>query len=300
VSVPLWDEQSGFYKDVVVEPDGTSHCIDVYSWVGLIPLFACEVVDRRLLENVPRFAGFLSRYGGGTFLGNIVCACPEHENEKGEHLLSLVDAPRLSRILQRLLNEEEFLSRYGIRALSRLHATHRDLGYIPGIGHTYMEYVAGESTSGLFGGNSNWRGPIWMPCNYALIQSLEKFHRYLGDGFKVSVPAEGGAELTLAQVATLIAERLVDTFRRDENGRIPALPPDSPYQNDPNWKDLLLFHEYFHGDTGLGLGAAHQTGWTGLVANLVQRRYRRDIPAYWRARRVAAPRQPEHEAETHA
>ena len=282
VSVPLWDEESGFFKDVVVEPDGTPHRIDVYSWVGLIPLFACEVVDKRLLRNVPRFNALLSHRGGGLFHGNVVCACPEHENARGEHLLSLVDAPRLARILQRLLNEDEFLSRYGIRSVSRLHASHRDLGYVPGIGHTYMQYLPGESNSGLFGGNSNWRGPIWMPCNFTLVQSLEKFHRYLGDDFRVSVPAAGGAEMTLREVATLIAERIVDMFRRDALGRIPSLPPDSPFQNDPNWRDLLLFHEYFHGDTGLGLGASHQTGWSGLVANLVMRRYRRNIPAFWR------------------
>jgi len=282
VSVPLWDEASGFFKDVVVEPNGTPHRIDVYSWVGLIPLFASEVIDQRLLANVPRFRSLLRKHATGAFQGNVVCACPETENRRGEHLLSLVDAPRLVRILQRLLNEDEFLSRYGIRAVSRVHANYRDLGYVPGVGQCQMEYVPGESNSGLFGGNSNWRGPIWMPCNFTLIQALEKFHRYLGNDFKVSVPAAGGAELTLRDIATLISERLVDIFRRDDQGRIPALPDDSPFQKDPNWKDLLLFHEYFHGDTGQGLGAAHQTGWTGLIANLVMRRYRKDIPAYWR------------------
>ncbi|MGR9107201.1 MAG: MGH1-like glycoside hydrolase domain-containing protein [Gammaproteobacteria bacterium] len=282
VSVPLWDEDSGFFKDVVVEPNGAPHRIDVYSWVGLIPLFACEVVDQRLLVNVPRFRAMLRRHGMGLFHGNIVCACPESENQRGEHLLSLVDAPRLVRILQRLLDENEFLSRYGIRAVSARHASHRDLGFIPGIGHTTMEYVPGESNSGLFGGNSNWRGPIWMPCNFTLIQALEKFHRFLGSDFKVRVMAAGGAEMTLREIATLISERLVDLFRRDPQGRIPALSSASPFQNDPNWRELLLFHEYFHGDTGEGLGAAHQTGWTGLVANLIMRRYRKDIPAYWR------------------
>jgi len=281
-SVPLWDEASGFFKDVVIEPNGTPHRIDVYSWVGLIPLFASEVIDQRLLTNAPRFRAMLRRHAMGMFRDNVVCACPETENRRGEHLLSLVDAPRLARILQRLLNEDEFLSPYGIRAVSRIHTEHRDLGYIPGVGHTWMEYVPGESNSGLFGGNSNWRGPIWMPCNFTLIQALEKFHRYLGNEFRISVPAAGGAELNLREIATLIAERLVDIFRRDEQGRIPALPADSPFQHDPNWRDLLLFHEYFHGDTGLGLGAAHQTGWTGLIANLVMRRYRRDIPSYWR------------------
>ena len=280
-SVSLWDKESGFFKDVVAEPNGTQHRIDIYSWVGLIPLFACEVIDQRLLQNVPRFTALLHQHGGGLFQGNQVCACPEQENERGEHLLSLVDTPRLVRMLQRLLNEDEFLSRYGIRALSRVHATHKDLGEIPGIGHTQIEYVPGESNSELFGGNSNWRGPIWMPCNFTLIQSLEKFHRYLGSEFKVSVPAAGGAEQTLKEIATLIAERQVDMFRRDAQGKIPALPPNSPFQNDPNWKNLLLFHEYYHGDSGQGMGAAHQTGWTGLIANLVMRCYRKGIPTFW-------------------
>jgi hypothetical protein len=284
-SVPLWDDESGFFKDVVIEPNGAPHRIDVYSWVGLIPLFASEVIDQRLLVHVPRFRAMLRRHAMGRFQGSIVCACPETENERGEHLLSLVDAPKLVRILERLLDEQEFLSPYGIRSVSARHATHKDLGYLPGVGQTAMEYVPGESNSGLFGGNSNWRGPIWMPCNFTLIQALEKFQRYLGDDFKIRVKAEGGAELTLREIATLIAERLVKLFRRDLAGRIPALPPDSPFQNDPNWKDLLLFHEYFHADNGQGLGAAHQTGWTGLIANLIMRRYRKDIPAYWRERR---------------
>jgi hypothetical protein len=284
-TVPLWDEESGFFKDVVVEPNGTPHRIDVYSWVGLIPLFACEVVDQRLLRHVPRFRELLKPRAMGMFHGNIVCACPETENDRGEHLFALVDAPRLQRILQRLLNEDEFLSRFGVRAVSRLHATHKDLGFIPGIGHTYMEYVPGESNSGLFGGNSNWRGPIWMPCNYTLLQSLEKFHRYLGNNFRLPVAALGGRELTLKEISYFISERLVDIFRHGDGGHIAAFPPDSPFQSDPHWRDLLLFNEYFHGDSGEGLGAAHQTGWTGLVANLVHRRYRSDIPAFWRQRR---------------
>jgi hypothetical protein len=171
-----------------------------------------------------------------------------------------------------------------VRSVSRIHAERSDLGVLPGIGRALIEYVPGESTSGLFGGNSNWRGPIWMPTNYALVQAIEKYHRYYGDGFTVAVPCLGGERLNLKQIATLISERLVDMFRRDETGRIPALPERSPFQTDPFWRDLLLFPEYFHGDTGLGLGAMHQNGWTGLVANLVQRKYRSDIPAFWRER----------------
>jgi hypothetical protein len=280
----LWDPKDRFFKDLITTPDGQCHRIDVFSWVGLIPLFACEIVDRRLLANAPRFARMLREHKGGLFQGNYICACPDWENHRGEHLLALVDHTMLPAILQRLLNEDEFLSPYGVRSLSRIHAQRRDIGTLPGVGMAMIEYVPGESTSGLFGGNSNWRGPVWMPTNYTLIQALEKFHRFLGKEYKVPVPCLGNQELTLAEVAKLIADRLVDIFRRDGSGRVPAFPGNSPFQHDPLWKDLLLFHEYFHGETGQGLGAAHQTGWTGLVANLVMRRYRRDIPEFWRQR----------------
>jgi hypothetical protein len=173
--------------------------------------------------------------------------------------------------------------------VSKLHATHRELGHLPGVGQTMIEYVPGESNSGLFGGNSNWRGPIWMPTNFLLVQALEKYHRFLGDEFTVPVPCLDGRELNLKEIANLIAERLVDIYRRDATGRVRAHPPESPFQHDPYWRDLHLFYEYFHGDTGQGLGASHQTGWTGLIANLVARRYRRDIPRYWRERAQAAP-----------
>ena len=278
----LWDPQDGFFKDLVIGPDGQHQRIDVFSWVGIIPLFACEIVDQRLLKNAPRFAAMLREHGGGLFDGHYICACPDHTNERGEHLLSLVDHTMLPHILQHVLSEHEFLSRYGVRSVSRIHAQRRDLGHIHGVGQAMIEYVPGESNSGLFGGNSNWRGPIWMPTNYTLIQAIEKYHRYLGDSYKVAVPCLGGQELTLKEIASLIAERLVDMLRRDGAGHVPALPPNSPFQRDVHWKDLLLFNEYFHGETGLGLGAMHQTGWTGLVANLVQRKYRSGIPQYWR------------------
>ncbi len=280
-AVSLWDQDAGFFKDLIVTPDGETHRIDVYSWVGLIPLFATEVVDRRLLAAAPRFAEHLRRAKGGQFRGHTICACPEGANGRGEHLLALVDAAMLPRILARLLDETQFLSPYGIRSVSRIHAEYRDLGTLPGVGQALIEYVPGESNSPMFGGNSNWRGPVWMPTNYALVQAIEKFHRYLGDDFRVPVPCEGGRELTLNEIATLVAERLVDLYRRGGDGRIPALQSGPPFNDDPHWKDLSLFYEYFHAETGRGLGAAHQTGWTGLVANLVMRRYRKDIPAYW-------------------
>ncbi len=275
-SASLWDFEDGFFKDLLITPHGESHHIDVYSWVGLIPLFACEVIEPRLLASAPRFRALLREHKGGLFRGNYICACPEWENARGEHLLALVDHSQLPRILERLLDEEQFCSPFGIRSLSRIHRHQRDLGYLPGIGEATIEYLPGESNSGLFGGNSNWRGPIWIPTNYLLIQALEKYHQFLGDNFSAPVPQLDGQALNLRQIATLIADRLVGLYRRDEQGRIPAMPQDAPpYGDDP---PLYNFHEYFHAETGQGLGAAHQTGWSALIANLVMRQYQRDIP----------------------
>ena len=283
-SESMWDDLDGFFKDLLVEPDGTSHHIDVFSWVGLIPLFASEIIDERLLEKAPRFRSILNEHAGGLFDGQKVCACPKHVNARGEHLVGLVDETMLPRILKRLLSQDEFLSPYGIRSVSAIHTDLRDLGSLPGIGEAAIEYVPGESTSPAFGGNSNWRGPIWMPTNYMLVLAIEKYHRFLGDGFTIQIPSMGDRDFNLKEVAQLISERLVSIFYRNGNGTIPAYPKDSPFQHDPNWKDLLLFNEYFHAETGQGMGASHQTGWTGLVANLVFRKYRKDIPKFWRNR----------------
>ncbi|MEO8159373.1 MAG: glucosidase [Betaproteobacteria bacterium] len=281
----LWDEADGFFKDQVVTPDGSCKRVDVYSWVGIIPMFACEIVDERLLRRVPRFRQVLERHERGRYDGRKVSGCPVASNARGEQLLSLVDTDWLPRILARVLDEQQFLSPHGIRSVSRLHAEQRDLGTLPGIGRALIEYVPGESNSGLFGGNSNWRGPVWMPTNYMLVQAIEKYHRYLGDDFTIEVPCMQGARMNLKEIATLLSERLVNLFRRDTMGRVPAFAEDSPLQSDPHWRDLLLFNEYFHGETGQGLGASHQTGWTGLVANLVFRRYRTEIPAFWNEQR---------------
>ena len=274
--VSLWDYDDGFFKDLLVTPQNETHHIDVYSWVGLIPLFACEVIDQRLLETAPRFRQLLREHKGGLFQGNYICACPEWENDRGEHLLALVDHSQLPRILERLLNKDEFFSHYGIRSVSKIHQHNRDLGYIPGLGEACIEYLPGESNSGLFGGNSNWRGPIWMPTNYALIQALEKYHRFLGDNFTAPVPQVDGQSLNMRQIAAMIARHLTGLYRQDENGRIPAMRDAAPFTG--NNERLYNFYEYFHAETGQGLGSAHQTGWTGLLANLVMRRYQRDIP----------------------
>ena len=272
----LWDFDAGFFKDLLITPQNEAHYIDVYSWVGLIPLFACEVIDQRLLRSAPRFRELLREHKRGLFRGNYICACPESENDRGEHLLALVDHSQLPRILKRLLNKDEFFSPHGIRSLSKLHQQHHNLGHIPGLGDTHIEYVPGESSSPLFGGNSNWRGPIWIPTNYALIQALEKYHRFLGDGFTAPVPHLENRKLNMREIAAEIAARLVGLYRRDENGNIPAMRSAAPFTGGD--RPLYNFYEYFHAETGQGLGSAHQTGWTGLLANLVMRQYQRDIP----------------------
>jgi hypothetical protein len=282
----LWDEKAGFFKDLITAPDGSWCHIDVYSMVGLIPLFATEVVDRRLLSRAPRFRNRLRMQKGGLFRGHYVCACPEWENDRGEHLLSVVDHTMLQPILSRLLDEAQFLSPFGVRSVSKFHASHCDLGVLPGVGMAMIEYVPGESNSGLFGGNSNWRGPIWLPVNYMLIQSVEKFHRFLGDEFTFAAPCLGGERLTLNGIANLIADRVANIYRRGADGVAPAMQTQPPFRDDPHWRELLLFYEYFHAETGQGLGASHQTGWTGLIANLVLRHYRKEIPAFWSSQQV--------------
>jgi hypothetical protein len=279
--IALWDEEAGFFKDVIVTPEGEQHRIDVYSMVGLIPLFACEIIDQRLLKNVPRFVELLHANKGGKIHGHHVFADPDWENQNGEHLLALVDHQRLSLILKRVLDENEFMSRYGVRSLSRLHGEHKDLGAIPGVGSAMIEYIPGESNSWMFGGNSNWRGPIWFPINYSLIQALDKYYRYLGDDFTIPVPCQNNQEMNLKQIADLISESLIDLYRQNEQGLTPAMQQEAPFQSDPNWKDLCFFYEYFHGETGQGLGAKHQTGWTGLIANLIMRRHDRHIAPFW-------------------
>ncbi|MFM9882628.1 MAG: MGH1-like glycoside hydrolase domain-containing protein, partial [Burkholderiales bacterium] len=288
----LWDDKDEFFKDLVVTPDGQRHHVDVFSWVGLIPLFATEVIDERLLSRAPRFRATLMSHYQGTVDGHKVTHCPVQTNERGEHLLSLLGPRRLKAVLKRVLAEDEFLSQYGVRSVSRIHAERSDLGTLPGIGRALIEYVPGESNSGLFGGNSNWRGPIWMPTNFMLVQAIEKFHRYYGERFTVPVPCLGNEKRSLREVANLLSDRLVNLVRRGRDGKVAAFPADSPYQDDPHWKDLLLFNEYFHAETGQGLGAAHQTGWTGLIANLVFRGYRHDIPKFWKERAKVEPSSP--------
>jgi Glycosyl hydrolase family 63 C-terminal domain len=265
----LWDEMDGFFYDVLRLPDGHKYPMRIRSMVGLIPLFAVETLEPELLERLPGFKRRLEWFidNRRDLIGNVACMRSPGRGER--RLLSIVDRDQLRRVLQFMLDENEFLSPYGIRALSRYH---KDNPYMLSVnGNEYrVDYEPAESSTGLFGGNSNWRGPIWFPVNYLLIESLQKFHHYLGDDFKVEFPARSGHMLTLWDVAAELSRRLSQIFLRDEKGGRPVYRSIQKFQSDPNWNELILFHEYFHGDTGRGVGASHQTGWTGLVTKMLQ------------------------------
>jgi hypothetical protein len=267
--VALWDDEDEFFYDVLRLPDGTSFPLKVRSLVGLLPLLAVETVEPDLLERLPAFRArlewFLENRPG---LASLVSRW--YEPGAGERrLLALVRGHRMKRLLKRALDPDEFLSDFGIRSLSKVHAEHPYMLEAGGMTHE-VDYEPGESRSGQFGGNSNWRGPVWFPANYLLIEALRKFHRYYSDDFLVECPTGSGQYLTLDGIADLLSRRLIRLFLPDEEGRRPFAGGDERLQADPHWRDLILFHEYFHGETGAGLGASHQTGWTGLVAVLLQ------------------------------
>ena len=269
--VGLWDEEDQFYYDQLNLPDGQMIKLKVRSIVGLIPLFAVETLEPEFLEKLPDFKRRLEWFlHHRPDLANLVSRW--QEPGRGERrLLSLLRGHRMKRLLKRMLDETEFLSEYGVRALSKYHQDHP---YTITCQQTPLtvRYQPGESDSGLFGGNSNWRGPIWFSVNYLLIESLQKFHHYYGDDFKVECPTGSGKFLTINEVANELARRLTRIFLRDERGVRPVLAYHDKLHKDPHFRDYVLFHEYFHGDTGRGVGASHQTGWTGLVAKLLQPR----------------------------
>ena len=267
--IGLWNEEDGFFYDVLKLPDGTHFPIKIRSMVGLIPLFAVETLEPEVLDRLPDFKKRLEWFidNRPDLAENVACMRTEGMEER--RLLSIADEDKLRSILRFMLDEREFLSPYGIRALSQFHRAHPYILNVDGMEHR-VDYEPGESTTGLFGGNSNWRGPIWFPVNYLLVESLQKFHYYLGDDFKVEFPTGSGTMLSLWEVAGELSRRMTSIFLRDESGRRPACGSFDKFHNDPQWRDLVLFHEYFHGDSGAGLGASHQTGWTGLVTKLMQ------------------------------
>jgi hypothetical protein len=267
--IKLWDEQDGFFYDVLHLPQGKPYPMKVRSMVGLIPLFAVETLEPELLDRLPDFRRRMEWFieNRPDLTANVACMRTPGNAER--RLLSIVSEDQLRRVLQIMLDENEFLSPYGVRAISRRHKDQPYVLQVNGTEHR-VDYEPAESSTGLFGGNSNWRGPIWFPLNYLLIESLQKFHHYHGENFRVECPAGSGRQLSLWEVASEISKRLSRIFLRDENQRRPVFGATERFQSDPNWRDLIPFYEYFHGDNGSGVGASHQTGWTGLVAKLLQ------------------------------
>jgi hypothetical protein len=267
--IELWDARDAFYYDVLHLPDGRHFPLRVRSMVGLVPLFAVETLESDIVDKLPGFKRrmqwfienrpeFLDNLETWTSTGGLV-----------RRFLSLVNRDRLRSVLRYMLDEAEFLSPFGIRALSRFHADHPYVLDVAGVAYQ-VSYEPAESRTALFGGNSNWRGPIWFPMNFLLIESLQKFHWYLGDAYKVECPTRSGRMLNLWEVALELSRRLTRIFLRDGAGRRAVYGGTEKFQSDPHWRDLLLFYEYFHGDNGAGIGASHQTGWTALVAKLLQ------------------------------
>ncbi len=265
----MWDEEDGFFYDVLRLPDGSGSRLKVRSLVGLLPLCATAVIEEDVIQRFPEVAArvraFIER--NQDLLANI--ADPLTPGVHGRRLLSMVNEAKLRRILARLLDEERFLGPHGIRSLSRWHLEHPYTFEVHGH-ELRVEYEPAESTTGMFGGNSNWRGPVWLPINLLLIRALNQHYRYYGDELKVECPTGSGTMMTLFEVAQELTRRLVSTFLRDSDGRRPVYGATRMFQEDPHWRDLILFYEYFHGDNGAGLGASHQTGWTGVIARLIQ------------------------------
>jgi hypothetical protein len=267
-AVDLWDNDDEFYYDLLNLPDGTNQYMRVRSMVGLVPLLAVETLDPDLLERLPGFRARLEWFlrNRADLVGD--AASVTRTGELDRRLFAVVSAPRLRAILSRMLDEREFLSPYGIRSVSRWHAEHPFVTRIDGAEYR-VDYEPAESRSGLFGGNSNWRGPIWMPLNYLIIEALQKFDWYYGPTFTVEHPVGSGQMLTLWEVSVELSRRLIHIFVRHE-GRRAVFGGTEKFQADPHFRDYVPFHEYFHGDDGAGLGASHQTGWTALVAKLIQ------------------------------
>jgi hypothetical protein len=276
----LWDEDDGFYYDAVRSSNGQSVPLRLKSMVGLIPLFAVETLESELIDTLPSFKRRLQ-----WFVENLPEFSAFIETQSTElnfrRFFALFDRERLRRVLRVMLDENEFLSPYGIRSLSK-HCDQQP--YVVTINdlHYSVDYEPAESRTERFGGNSNWRGPIWFPVNFLLIESLQKFHWYLGDHFQVECPTGSGQMMNLWEVSLELERRLMGIFLQDADGQRAVYHGRKHFQDDPHWRDLILFHEYFHGDNGAGLGASHQTGWTALVAKLIDQSYgtaRRTQPA---------------------
>jgi len=267
----MWDEEDGFYYDLLRLPDGSATRLKVRSMVGLLPLCATTVIEKSQREHVPlALTAFLKRVEQmPELLDSVHRTGPGHYGVAERGIFALINEERLRRILSKMLDEAEFLSPYGIRSLSKFHAQHPYVFHAGGQEYR-VDYLPAESNTGMFGGNSNWRGPVWMPVNVVLIRALLSFYLYHGDSFKIECPTGSGHLMNLFEVAKEISDRLSRLFLRDDRGRRAVYGGTEKFQADPHWRDHVLFYEYFHGDNGAGLGASHQTGWTGAIAKLIQ------------------------------
>ena len=265
----LWDEEDGFYYDQLRTPDGKTQPLRVRSFVGLIPIFAVATLDQDCLDSLPGFKQRMNWFSSHRpdLSGNI--ASITRQGQAQRRLLSVMQRPKLERALAYMLNENEFLSPGGLRSLSLYHKDHPYVFHSDGETHT-VNYEPAESQSGMFGGNSNWRGPVWFPVNFLMIESLQKLHYYFGDDLMVDFPTGSGKKMNLGDIAAELSRRLSHMFLRNDQGRRPVFGANEKFQSDPNFRDYILFNEYFNGDTSEGLGASHQTGWTALVAKLLQ------------------------------
>jgi len=267
--ITLWDDEDEFFFDVLRHPDGHRERMKLRSMVGLTPLFAVETIEPELLERLPNFKQRMEWFlEHRPHLAQLVSRW-EEPGVGARRLIALVRGHRMKRLLARMLDPNEFYSDYGVRSVSKAHEAHPyvftcdDCEFV-------VRYEPAESRAGTFGGNSNWRGPIWMPMNYLLIEALQKFHHYYGDDFTVECPTGSGEYRTLDEVADHLSQRLIRIFTADAGGRRAVFGGQPTFQHDQHWRDHLLFYEYFHGDNGAGLGASHQTGWTGVIAALMR------------------------------
>jgi hypothetical protein len=267
--IGLWDDEDGFYYDVLHLPDGEHQALRVRSTVGLAPLFAVATAQAGMAARLPDFLKRVHWFveHRPDLADNVASMLTPGVD--GRHLLAIVGPERLKRILYRMLDESEFLSQHGIRALSKYHKMRPFEIFYNGNKHM-VDYEPAESETGTFGGNSNWRGPVWFPINFLVIESLQVFHYYYGDDLKIECPTGSGRFMNLWEVAMEIAHRLMNIFLQDGDGRRAVFGASERFHSDPNWRDHILFYEYFNGDTGAGLGASHQTGWTGIVAKLIR------------------------------
>jgi hypothetical protein len=267
----MWDEEDGFYYDLLRLPDGSATKLKVRSLVGLLPLCATSIIEKVQRERVPAAMAIIreNQRRMPDLMESIHPTGVGHfgVNERG--ILALVNPERLKKILEKMLDENEFFGPHGIRSISKFHEEHPYVMNVDGQEYR-VDYLPAESNTGMFGGNSNWRGPVWMPINIMLVRALQQFYLYYGDNFKIECPTGSGKLMNLFEVSKELSNRITSTFTRDEQERRPVYGGTEKFQTDPHWRDLILFYEYYHGDNGAGLGASHQTGWTGVVAKLIQ------------------------------